>query len=336
MKLSIIVPCYNCSKTIGRLLDSILAQNMNKEDYEVIIVDDKSTDGFLDIVKTYEDRINLIYTETVRDFHCPGNTRQCGIPLIKGEWFAFIDNDDMFEPDVFDKVFQIIEREHIEYVLSTSFVRYNIEQGVILHDYPSTYSTNTWLHGKFYNKKKVLDELQIHFKEDQFSHEDLYFNLSLRAALSAMDMTYSYHPEIYTYKWIFRPDSLSYIKTGNLYYIEKYFPDYIYSTSEPYFEYINDVNKSWICEQLIATMLFGYLYYQCGIYRAGDIYPIENLIILKELKKKMRDKLGLTDADIINYVNRFPYLYNDYRKGVYEDTHPFVERQSFRDFILNL
>ena len=57
MKLSIIVPCFNCSKTIGRLLDSIVNNDLEKDEYEVIIVDDKSTDGFLDIVKTYEDKI---------------------------------------------------------------------------------------------------------------------------------------------------------------------------------------------------------------------------------------------------------------------------------------
>lgn len=336
MKLSIIVPCFNCSKTIGRLLNSIVNNDLKKDEYEVIIVDDKSTDGFLDIVKTYEDKMNIVYTTTTRDFHCPGNTRQAGIPLIKGEWFTFIDNDDMFEPNIFKKVFQIIEDEQIEYVLSTSFIRYDWEKQEVIHDYTSNYSSNTWLHGKFYNKKKVIDELNIHFREDQFSHEDLYFNLSLRTILAGMNKTFIYHPELYTYKWIFRPDSLSYIKTGNLIYIEKYFSEYISSTSDPYFENINETNFSWIQEQLIATMLYGYLYYECGIYRAKDIYPTDNLVILKNLKRRMRDELNLTDWDIINYVNTYPYLYRDYKEGVYTAINPFVESQSFRDFILNL
>ena len=43
MKLSIIVPCYNCKKTIGRLLQSILDNKLNKEDYQVIICDEIGT-----------------------------------------------------------------------------------------------------------------------------------------------------------------------------------------------------------------------------------------------------------------------------------------------------
>ena len=336
MKLSIVVPCWNCSKTIGRLLDSVLAQNMNKEEYELIIVDDKSTDGFLDIVKTYEDRINIVYAETTREVHCPGNTRQIALPLIRGEWFTFIDNDDLFQPDVFHKVFEIIEKEKVEYILSTTFLQYNIEEDKVIRTFESHFTTNTWHHGKFYNKKKVLDELHIHFKDDLFSHEDLYFNLSLRAALSAMGKTFVYHPELCTYKWVKRKDSLSNIYTGNLLYIEKYFKDYLYSVTAPYFQYINETNIDWIREQLIVSMMMGYLYYQCGIFRAKDIYPKDNLIKLKELKQEIHDKLGLTDMDIINYINRFPYLYDHYREDIYNGIHPFVESQSFRDFIINL
>jgi len=335
-KISIVVPCYNCSKTIKRLLDSVLAQNMEKEDYEVIIVDDKSTDGFLDIVKTYEDRIDIVYAETTREVHCPGNTRQIALPLIKGEWFTFIDNDDLFEPDVFKDVFKIIEDEKVEYVLSTTFVQYNIEEGKVLRTFKSHFTTNTWHHGKFYNTQRVLNELHIHFKDDLFSHEDLFFNLSLRAALSAMDKTFIYHPELQTYKWVKRADSLSNIYTGNLLYIEKYFKDYIYSITAPYFSYINEVNIDWIREQLIVSMLMGYLYYQCGIFRAKDIYPKDNLLKMKEIKQEIHDKLGLTDQDIIDYINRFPYLYDYYREDIYNAINPFVETQSFRDFIINL
>ena len=109
MKLSIVIPCYNCESTIGRLLDSILANDLHKDLYEVIICNDKSTDNFLDIVKTYEDKMNIVYCETTREFHCPGNTRQAALPYIKGDWFTFIDNDDMFEPDAFKAVFKYIK-----------------------------------------------------------------------------------------------------------------------------------------------------------------------------------------------------------------------------------
>jgi glycosyltransferase involved in cell wall biosynthesis len=152
MKLSIIVPCYNCSKTIGRLLDSIVNNDLEKEEYEVIIVDDKSTDGFLDIVKTYEDKMNIIYCTTTRDVHCPGNTRQAALPYIHGEWFTFIDNDDMFEPYAFKTVFNYIEEKNIQYTLCTEFREFYYEEDKYGREIRGD-ETDTWLHGKFFNKK---------------------------------------------------------------------------------------------------------------------------------------------------------------------------------------
>ena len=49
-KLSIVIPCYNCSKTIGRLLDSVLANGLDKDEYEIIISDDHSTDRTWEII----------------------------------------------------------------------------------------------------------------------------------------------------------------------------------------------------------------------------------------------------------------------------------------------
>ena len=336
MKLSIIIPCYNCSKTIGRLLDSIVNNDLEKEEYEVIIVDDKSTDDFLDIVKTYENKMNIVYTTTIRDFHCPGNTRQTGIPLIKGEWFTFIDNDDIFESNIFQAVFQTIAENQIQYVLSTSFTRYLFETEETFDHFKANPETNTWLHGKFYNKKNILDKLHIHFKEDLFSHEDLYFNLSIEAALSSLQEDIFYAPELYTYKWIYRQDSLSNIKTGNLLYIEYFFEDYIQSTSEPYFNYINDINKEWVKQQLFFTMLMGYFYIQGGIYRIGDNYPKRNKYILAQLQDKICEQFNITKNDIINFIYNSPKEYHHYKEMSFGACHEFIENQSFRDFILNL
>ena len=68
-------------------MDSILDNKLNKEEYEVIICDDKSTDNFLSIVKTYEDKMNIIYCTTTREVHCPGNTRQAD--TSKRAFFGF-------------------------------------------------------------------------------------------------------------------------------------------------------------------------------------------------------------------------------------------------------
>ena len=49
-----------------------------------------------------------------------------------------------------------------------------------------------------------------------------------------------------------------------------------------------------------------------------------------------REFRGILLINIIDYINRFPYLYDYYREDIYNAINPFVETQSFRDFIINL
>ena len=168
-KLSIIIPCYNSSNTIGRLLDSILNNNLEKEIYEVIIVDDNSTDNFMDIVKPYEDKMNITYYKTITDVHCPGNTRQVGLDNSNGEWITFIDHDDYFQPNVLNRVFKQLDVK--DTVVCTSF--FGIV-GAKKQKYGDVDNLQ-WLHGKFYNHKMLVDG-NIHFMKDLKTHEDVYFN----------------------------------------------------------------------------------------------------------------------------------------------------------------
>ena len=94
MKLSIIVPVYNMAAD-GKLeycLDSLAAQTI--KDYEVIAVDDASTDNSLEILRAYEKK----YPGKFRAVHSEENKRQggaknIGLSLAKGEWIGFIDSD---------------------------------------------------------------------------------------------------------------------------------------------------------------------------------------------------------------------------------------------------
>lgn len=71
MKLSIIMPCFNVSNTLARALDSIIMQEVNFE-YEVIIVDDASTDQTVKIAKQYSDKysqIKIICNNSNKEMH---------------------------------------------------------------------------------------------------------------------------------------------------------------------------------------------------------------------------------------------------------------------------
>ena len=60
MKFSIIIPTYNSETYINELMNSLKDQTLNKQDYEVIVVDDCSTDDTLKIVEKYKNKMNLI------------------------------------------------------------------------------------------------------------------------------------------------------------------------------------------------------------------------------------------------------------------------------------
>lgn len=105
MKLSIIVPVYNMAAD-GKLeycLESLINQTI--EDYEIIAVNDASTDNSLEILKAYEakypDRFKVVtYTVNKRQ----GGAKNEGLKVAKGEWIGFIDSDDWISSDYYEKL----------------------------------------------------------------------------------------------------------------------------------------------------------------------------------------------------------------------------------------
>lgn len=105
MKLSIIVPVYNMAAE-GKLaycLNSLVSQTI--KDYEIIAVDDASTDNSLEILKDFErrfpDRFHAICSEVNRH---QGGAKNIGLKLAKGDWIGFIDSDDWITPDMYERL----------------------------------------------------------------------------------------------------------------------------------------------------------------------------------------------------------------------------------------
>lgn len=90
--VSVVIPTYNGARYIGRALDSVLAQSYH--DYEIIVVDDGSTDHTREVLKPYDGRIKYIY----QDNQTLPVARNTGVAAASGEYVAFLDCDDMFLP----------------------------------------------------------------------------------------------------------------------------------------------------------------------------------------------------------------------------------------------
>ncbi len=105
MNLSIIVPVYNMAGD-GKLnycMDSLVKQTIT--DYEIIAVDDASTDNSFAVLQEYEQK----FPGVVRAIRSPENRRQggaknIGIKAAVGEWIGFIDSDDWITPDMYEKL----------------------------------------------------------------------------------------------------------------------------------------------------------------------------------------------------------------------------------------
>ncbi|OQX54719.1 MAG: hypothetical protein B5M53_05570 [Candidatus Cloacimonas sp. 4484_209] len=103
--VSVIIPTYNRAHLIRRAIQSVL--NQTYQDFEIIIVDDGSTDDTEEVVKSFKnERIRYIRQEKNEGAAAARNT---GIKMAKGEYIAFQDSDDEWLPEKLEKQMKILE-----------------------------------------------------------------------------------------------------------------------------------------------------------------------------------------------------------------------------------
>jgi GT2 family glycosyltransferase len=90
--VSVIIPTYNRYPLLCEAIDSVLAQT--DQDFELIVVDDGSTDDTPAVRSTYGDRLHYVY----QDRKGVSTARNRGVDLAKGEWICFLDSDDLWRP----------------------------------------------------------------------------------------------------------------------------------------------------------------------------------------------------------------------------------------------
>ena len=96
--MSVIVPLYNTGAVLDELVDSLLAQTMPAEDFEVVFVDDGSTDGTGDRVDALTAPHDHFVVRHIPNSGWPGTPRNLGLDLARGEYVAFLDHDDYLGP----------------------------------------------------------------------------------------------------------------------------------------------------------------------------------------------------------------------------------------------
>ena len=103
--VSVIIPLYNAEEYIGECLDSILAQTL--ENYELIVVDDCSTDNSLEIVQSYVQKFGgrLQIFKLAENAGGAFKPRNEGIKISRGEYLLFVDSDDLLTPSALESMY---------------------------------------------------------------------------------------------------------------------------------------------------------------------------------------------------------------------------------------
>lgn len=325
MFFSIIIPTYNPRKYLPDLLTSI-SRNECKDDIEIIISDDCSNEPFEDILQSFNIlNIKVISNKQHKGF--PRDGRQNGADHAIGEWITFVDQDDLFIDNAFDKIKESIIRDHVTKYLITDFIMR--KDGT--DEYTIWDGSKGWTHGKFY-EKSFWDEYNLGYDDISYC-EDINLSTKLGCIMIENDIP-AYYFKSPIYIWNRKDDSLS---EGN--YLAESMPDYIKSTLGIIIKYIEkfQYNHDMVEKynfKFMQTLYHIYFYFQSKkLIDCGKVLLINTVLLIHPLFEQFKKFNCFSTDDIINKTsNELSELYAETRYEDYKQL-PFIEWITFKDWI---
>ena len=130
IKVSVIIPAYNTETYIKQCIESILQQTLIE--IEIIVVDDGSSDGTLNILTEYENN----YPEKIRVFHKENggqaSARNLALQYAKGEFLGFVDSDDWIDLEMYEEMYNKAKEEGADIVICDTIDHY-LDHDVLHH-----------------------------------------------------------------------------------------------------------------------------------------------------------------------------------------------------------
>ena len=299
---SIIISCYNSAKFLPTILDSIVAQDM-ADDIEVILSDDHSTEPYDEVVYPYLDKLCIRRVQTDYNFG-PGNTRQRGADYATGVWMCFADHDDQFVYHTLNLVKQAIIAADEQFYVISNFAEIDKASGKIVNKFEKC---TGWTHGKFYNRRNMSDQFEMHYEKDITSHEDIYLCSQANSIMNCLGrdpMTV----DVYTYIWYIIPTSVSRQKyntaAGKRTFLEHLFKDYIHSTADVYLDFYDrgNIKEDYCITSVTDILCYCYFYVESFIFKDPENYIKENLDYVRDLLISVKERFGFTNKDIYNIL----------------------------------
>ena len=307
MLLTIIIPLYNTEAFIKECLDSILAQQLSVEDFEVIVVDDGSTDKGPEIVSIYAEKFEN-FTLLKQANQGNGIARETGLKIAKGKYIYFFDSDDYVLSNTLKPLLDIATRENVD------ILRFNAKSTPDSFDskeQPAYFDINQpfkvitgleFLATNFYGpevwyyfiKKDLIAKNHVSFVENHYIQDSFYTPLVYTLAKRTIDTGF----DVYRYRQNIH--SVTRKKTDA--HIKKYNKSIEYGI-----ERINDIRNAIPANEPYAKesnrMLKIKQQWYCVLYIIRFARSSNKTKLLNEKLKKMKT-LG---AFPLNSLNEGPY-----------------------------
>lgn len=202
-KISVVVPMYNVEKYLRLCLMTILEQTF--KDFELILVDDCSTDGTLEVAKSFSDsRIKILRNS--KNLGRPGPVRNVGLDAAQGDYVYFCDSDDAILPHALESLYNAAESTSADvsttlswfYAMNPEFQSLSSDMEVGIHTVSEFAPVSTDLKTRIYQefvqrriwlgpvhylyRRKFLSDNKIKFPNE--TAEDVFFNFDVIYATS--------------------------------------------------------------------------------------------------------------------------------------------------------
>lgn len=239
-KLSIIVPMYNCENYIETCVDSLLNQELSLNEYEIIIIDDGSTDNSRAIVeKKYNNYENI----RIISFKNGGQSyaRNKGIENAKGKYIFFVDADDYISKNSIKNILDLSLKNNLDMMFfdisrvesDTEFIcRYNEIKKIDVVDGIMYFANNNVNNGpwQYLISKEFIKNNNLRFVEGRYCEDGMFL---ISCIFKAKRVSYS---KVDIYRYVIRANST--ITKRNNEHLEKIIEDFVYAI-----EYINQYYK---------------------------------------------------------------------------------------------
>lgn len=211
VKVSVVIPVYNAEAYLAQCLDSVVSQTL--KEIEIILVNDGSTDGSLQLMKKYQkkdSRVCVIDQEN----QGPAMARNVGLKAAKGEYLAFLDADDFFSPEMLETMYVscveqdadigvVRAKEYDEKTRECNDMKFSIKEEFLPEKNPFSYHDvpdcifnifKGWAWDKLF-RREMVEKNHLEFQNLKSSEDMLFVYMSLVHAnqIFVIDKELAYH-----------------------------------------------------------------------------------------------------------------------------------------------